>query len=470
MENNVPDRVRAANPAASLEVESRLADMLNKLGVCVRSMALYGRYHPTVIESVTTAYRELEAVLLMQPVIVIAAVDSYLAFDSFPIHDSSESLAGFARLLSERQVAELILLAGITHDELVEFADALSLSPGDLLLRGGIETELKKRNILHIRTKAAVAPEESREGKDPADIYEEALVLVEEAMRAVQSGLQIPILEIRSVVSDTMQSLVTDESALLALAGIRSYDRYLSEHSVNVSILSMMLCKDLGLDAAPVLDLGISALLHDVGKVFVDPEIVKKPGRLTEEEWMQIRKHPAEGARALAGVPDLPPLASTIALEHHVHVNGAGYPSLPDNRRAHFLSRLVSIVDTYDALTTERPYRERWTPQQAIAWMLYEAWHQYDRQLLARFASRSGLYPLGSLVRLVNGSVAVVIGGKFMNPTRPMLKVLPAPGTGETGGVDTIDLITNEDPSLEIDVIAQPVEVLLPYTDRLTAA
>lgn len=468
MDNNMGTG-KAARSAASAEIESRLADVLSKMGITIRNAGLYGRHHPTVLESSVAAHKELEAALAVQPTIVVAAVDSYLVYDSFPIEDTSGCLSALSKLLLERQVAELILLAGITQDELVEFADVLSLSTGDLSLRGGIETEIKNRGINHIQTRAGVAPAESREGRDPADIYEEALILVEEAMKAVQSGLQIPILEIRAVVADAMQSLVNDESTLLALAGIRSYDRYLSEHSVNVSILSMMLCKDLGLDSAPVLDLGVSALLHDVGKVFVPPDIVKKPGKLTEEEWMQIRKHPTEGARALAGVADLPPLASTIALEHHVHVDGSGYPALPNNRRAHFLSRLVSIVDTYDALTTDRPYRERWTPQQAIAWMLYEAWHQYDRQLLARFASRAGLYPLGSFVRLVNGCVAIVIGGKFMTPTKPTLKIIPTPGTKKICDIDTIDLTTNHDPSLEIEAIAQPVEVLLPYTDSLVA-
>jgi len=288
-------------------------------------------------------------------------------------------------------------------------------------------------------------------------------------MKAVQSGLNIPIPEIRGVVADSLRSLMRDDTALLALAGIRSYDRYLSEHSVNVCILSMVLGKDLGLDSASTLELGISAMLHDVGKVFVSPEIVGKPGKLSEEEWDQIRRHPAEGARALAGLPDLPALASTIALEHHARGDGSGYPNLPPSQRPHLLSRLVGIVDAYDALTTDRPYRERWTAQQAIAWMLYEARGQFDRQLLARFASRAKLYPIGSLVRLKKGDYAVVVGGSHLHPRRPTLRIVTS-SSPTTLDSNLVDLYTNTDPGLEIDTMAQPVEVLLPYADKLIAA
>jgi len=159
-----------------------------------------------------------------------------------------------------------------------EFAELLGLAPEDLLLRGGLETETQSRGVSHIRARSGSLPAESREGREPADIYEEALLLVEEAMRAVQSGLQIPVPQIRAAVADTLRSLIRDDSALLALAGIRSYDRYLAEHSVNVCILSMVLGRDLGLDSASNLELGISGMLHDVGKVFVPEEIVRNPG------------------------------------------------------------------------------------------------------------------------------------------------------------------------------------------------
>ncbi|MDO8682621.1 MAG: HD-GYP domain-containing protein [Armatimonadota bacterium] len=453
----------------SVEMHSRVAEALSKLSVCVRSVGLYGRFHPMIEDLVVTAHQAVTNLLLTQPKVMVVATDSCLVMDSFPIEDNSGSLVSIAKSMRERNVGELTLTAGLTQDEMTEFAEALSLEPDKLKLLGGIAMELRRRNVTHVEVRSGALPVEFREGKDPADIYEEALVLVEEAMRAVQSGLRIPVAEIRTAVADSLHSLIGDESALLALAGIRSYDRYLSEHSVNVCILSMILSRDIGLDAASTLELGISAMLHDVGKVFVPNSVVIKPGKLSEEEWEQIRRHPGEGARALAGLPDLPALAATIALEHHVYCDGTGYPPLPAQHKPHLLSRLVAVVDTYDALTTERPYRERWTPLQSIAWMMYEAPRRYDRELMARFAARARLYPIGALVRLVNGELAVVAGGNYKFPTRPKIRTVAGHDAGSAAS-KVIDLSTNKDPSLEIDKMAHPVEVLLPLTDKLLAA
>jgi HD-GYP domain-containing protein (c-di-GMP phosphodiesterase class II) len=446
-----------------------VADALSKVTVCVRNVGLYGRLHPMIEGMSEAAHTSLTELLTTTPKIVLAVTDSCLIMDSFPIEDSSGCLAAMAKSLLERQVGELEIQQGVTREEIVEFSETLSIPLGEMILRGGMARELNRRNVKSILVRAGVLPAESRVGKDPADIYEEALLLVEEALRAVQSGLQIPVPEIRNVVAETLQSLGADAGALVALAGVKSYDRYLSEHSVNVCILSMVLGKDLGLDMAAALELGISAMLHDVGKVFVSGDVVKKPGRLTEEEWHQIRRHPAEGARVLAGLSDVPPLAATIALEHHLHCDGSGYPSLPADQPAHLLSRLVAIVDTYDALTTDRPYRERWTPQQAIAWMLYEGWRQYDRQLLARFASRANLSALGSVVRLIGGDIAVVVGGSHNHPTRPIIRIV-ADSDGKKVDPRVIDLSGITDPAFEISATAQPVEILLPFADYLTAA
>ncbi|MCL5105345.1 MAG: HD-GYP domain-containing protein [Armatimonadetes bacterium] len=452
----------------SVDIDVRIADALAKVGICARSVGQYGRSHPLIEEMAGAAYQALIELLTVRPTLVVACTETFLALENYPIEDTVGTLAVLAKTLSDRRVAELKIIAGITESEIVDLAEVLSMTPEDLALRGGTAMELGRRGVTHVQTKSGIMPMETREAKDPADIYEEALLLVEEAMRAVESGLQIPVPEIRAVVSDSLQSLISDDSTLLALTGIRSYDRYLSEHSVNVCILSMVLSKDLGLDSAATLELGISAMLHDVGKVFVPADIVRKPGKLSEEEWQQIRRHPAEGARALAGLPDLPALTSTIALEHHVRADGTGYPMIPTSQKPHLLSRLVAIVDTYDALTTDRPYRTRWSGQQAIAWMLYEAPTQYDRQLLARFAARARLYPLGSMVRLKKGDYAIVIGGNKDHPRRPVLRVVTS-SDSLAGASREIDLSTNTDPGLEIDVVAQPVEVLLPYADRLVA-
>lgn len=450
------------------ELHPVIGDSLGKLAACVRNINLYGRFHPVIREMVGVSHQGLSEVLALRPEITLVVIDSCLTLDSFPLEDAPESVVSLAGNLASRGIGELTFAAGITEEEITEFAEALCLPPEDLALRGGVTEELKNRGVTSIRVRGIVLPAETREGQDPADIYEEALILIEEALAAVQSGLSIPLPEIRAVVEDSLASLTADEGALLALAGIRSYDKYLSEHSVNVCILSMVFGRSLGIDPAMTVELGVSAMLHDVGKVFIADEVVKKPSKLSEEEWEQIRRHPAEGASALAAMQGLPPLAPTIALEHHCYCDGTGYPALGPSHKPHLLSRLVAIVDTYDALTTDRPYRERWSGQQAIAWMICEAPNRYDRQLMARFASRSGVYPIGSLVKLENGGLAVVISGSLKNPTRPAIKLIS--GLNNAMSQDIIDLAECTDPGMQISSLAQPVEALFPYTDMLLTA
>ncbi len=459
--NHLPKRVPS-------ELHPRVADAMTKVSGCVRNLSLYGRFHPMFQDMSAAAHQSLSDLFAFQPVITMAVIDSYLTLDSFPLEDSSGAVATLADALQARRVGELRLSAGLTEEEITDFAELLCLSPEDLLLRGGIAEEMKKHRITHIETKGITVPAEMREGKDPADIYEEALNLIEEALQAIQAGLQIPLPEIRGVVEDSLKSLTADEGALLALAGIRSYDRYLSEHSVNVCILSMVLGRSLGMEPVSTVELGVASMLHDVGKVFIPDQIVKKPGKLSEEEWQQVRRHPTEGARALASIQGLPTVAPTIALEHHVYCDATGYPAFGQNHWPHLLSRLVAIVDTYDALTTDRPYRERWTGQQAIAWMLYEAPNRYDRQLMARFASRSNIYPIGALVQLTNDDLAVVVSGSLRHPDRPSIKLVNQ--SGKAKSAEVIDLADEAYSGIEIKTLAQPVEALLPYTDLLLAS
>ena len=446
------------------EMHQKTVDALVKLTACVRNMGLYGRAHTVTQHSVAVALQALSEILLSEQAFAIAVTPTYLALDSFPVE--AGGVSDFNQALHKRKVGKVQFLAGVTRDEIVDFAEVLAILPEELALHGGMADELRNRNVSHILVSAGGIPTHRHEAKDPADIYEEALSLIEDAMVAVQAGFGIPVQDIRAVVEDSLSSMTADETALVALAGIRSYDKYLYEHSVNVCILCMVLGRDLGLDRLATLDLGICAMLHDVGKVFIPHDIVQKPGKLSEEEWEAIRLHSAKGARALAGLPDVPPLACTIALEHHAYLDGTGYPAL-SYERPHLLSRLVAIVDTYDALTTDRPYRERWTGSEAIAWMIYETSNRYDRQLLARFAARAKLYPPGSLVRLTNGDLAVVVGGSRKAPARPIIRLVTR---DRKVASQTTNLADSQNSDLQIKDIAQPVEVLLPYTDLLMAA
>lgn len=445
--------------APVINTGAAVTNALTALGACTRYMNLYGAEHPLMQEKMIDAHNLLVRLLIIQPIVTIGITDPYLTLDRFPIEDPTANLAAFAKLLNARRVVEMQLSAGIAIRDIEILSEILMIAPDEIESMGGIENEMKMRGAVHIQLKEGEVVYDQRDLTDPSDVYNLALNIVGQTFDAVRTGRRIPVPEIRIVVSDTLRNIFADDSAMLALATIRSYNRYLAEHSVNTCILSMALGRDLGLDASVILELGIAAILHETGKAFLPHSIEDKSGKLTEEEWEQVRRHPVEGARMLAGFADLPALAATIALEHHAYCDGSGYPFFPPKHKIHLLSRLVAIVDSYDALTTDRPFRERWSPQKAIGCMLYESHERYDKQLLARFASKAKLYPIGSIVRLKTGDIAIILGGSKEHPYQPDIRMITGSQKGET-----ISLSEIADPLMGIESLAEPVEAIIPYT------
>src|SRR6185503_6543701 len=163
---------------------------------------------------------------------------------------------------------------------------------------------------------------------------------------------------------------------------------YTFVHIINVGILSMSLGEALGFDARMTHDLGVAALLHDVGKMAVPLEVLNKAGRFTEEEYRAMQVHPVEGARILMRTRDVPELAVLVAYEHHVRYDGAGYPKVPAGWKLNLASRICQIADVYDALRTDRPYRAGMPPEKILKIMKGDAGTYFDPDLLNVFLEK----------------------------------------------------------------------------------
>jgi HD-GYP domain-containing protein (c-di-GMP phosphodiesterase class II) len=215
--------------------------------------------------------------------------------------------------------------------------------------------------------------------------------------------------------------MTLDESFLLGLINLKNYRDYVLNHSVNVCVLSLALGKRLGLTRPELMDLGISAALHDVGKLDVPREILEKPAALDEKERAAIERHSHAGANTLIRLMtahDLPIAAVQVALEHHVRADMKGYPRYVRRKRVDLFSRIVKITDYYDAITTKRVYRkDALTPEAALRRMAPGSGTEFDALLFRAFARMMGPYPVGSLVVLRSREIAVVT----KNHTSPRL-------------------------------------------------
>jgi HD-GYP domain-containing protein (c-di-GMP phosphodiesterase class II) len=189
---------------------------------------------------------------------------------------------------------------------------------------------------------------------------------------------------------------------------IHNRDEATFYHSVNVCLLSLALGRSIGLDEELLSHLGTGALLHDMGRVLLDESMLNKEGRLTNEEWAQVRLHPQEGAEAiLAASGPGQEVAAVIALEHHLRLDGQGYPDL-GRRLPHLFSRIVAVADTYDAVTSPRPHRPARTPHDALRVVLDGSGSAFDPDIARAFLHAMGSFPPGSLLRLDTGEVVMV--------------------------------------------------------------
>jgi putative nucleotidyltransferase with HDIG domain len=208
---------------------------------------------------------------------------------------------------------------------------------------------------------------------------------VEWLHQEIQGGAKLPIVEADAVVRSLSIAMHAEHAMVLPLLELKEFDQYTTTHSMNVAVLAMALGEFLELGGATVRALGVAGLLHDLGKVCIPRDILVKPGKLTEAERDVVREHPLVGARMLLASPDPMDLAAVVAYEHHIMLDGGGYPSLHDARGAQYASRLVHICDVYDALRTHRPYRQAWESERAIDFLESRAGAEFDPAIVRSF-------------------------------------------------------------------------------------
>jgi putative nucleotidyltransferase with HDIG domain len=197
----------------------------------------------------------------------------------------------------------------------------------------------------------------------------------------------IPLLEVEAVVRSLSVAMHSHPQMVLPLVQLREFDQYTTTHSLNVSVLGMGLGERLGLAAGDVRAYGVAGLLHDIGKTQIPLEVLNKPGRLTESERDAMNRHPADGARLILESNKNLDLAAVVAYEHHIMIDGGGYPQLRYRRPCHDASRLIHVCDVFDALRTHRPYRDAWPLERTYAYLRERAGLEFDAHLVEPFVA-----------------------------------------------------------------------------------
>jgi len=283
----------------------------------------------------------------------------------------------------------------------------------------------------------------------------------------VRLGRPITARQLAPVVAELSAEVERNGPAILRILRLKNRDEYTYVHSVAVSALMMNFARTLGLDEAALPDIGLAGLLHDVGKIMIPNAILNKPGPLTEAEFAVMRAHPESGCDLLRTGSDMPAEAIDVCLHHHERVDGKGYPFGHKAEELSLTARMGAICDVYDALTSDRAYKDAWTPQHALGEMA--RWRgQFDPALLASFMRSLGIFPVGTLVRVRDNALGVVAEENPLEPACPVVRCfysIPARRRVpvETVSIRTPGILTPEQPERwDLDNWERLLRALLP--------
>lgn len=258
--------------------------------------------------------------------------------------------------------------------------------------------------------------------------YFSAVSYTKGVMAKIRAGEKVNIKKAKRIMETMVDRLLEEEQLLLSMTAIKNYDEYTYHHSVNVSIFSIALGQRLGLSKKILAELGLVALFHDIGKIEIPEEILNKPSAFTDEEWRIVKRHPIWGLRAILKLRELDNStmrSSIVAFEHHMNCDFSGYPKVKKYAELDLYSRIVSLADRYDAMTSSRVYsRIAMAPDKALSIMMEGTDKQLDPLLFKFFINMVGIFPVGTLVMLDTKELGLVYETEAVFADRPRILII----------------------------------------------
>lgn len=352
---------------------------LSSLAQTLSKMGLYSPGHPSRERAVDDAYNQLQRLCEEDATPRFSFLSSDVVFGSRTLRELRDW--EWSARLADVGIQRLEFSNSVTREDFEDFLVVAlgrlglgnSNSPDALSAAARIERPTGVRfGMLSVRG-TAISDASGNDvnaalGDSPYSLSEE-IETVEWLHEEVMQGQRVEAGEADAVVRSLALAMHANQGLKIPLLQLTQYDQYTTTHSLNVSVLAMALGERLGLARNEVRAIGVSGLLHDLGKVRIPTEILQKPGRLTEMEWEVMRRHPEDGARLILTNEAIPELAAVVAFEHHIMLDGGGYPHRRKPCDCHTISKIVHVCDLYDALRTNRPYRPAWPSEKVLRYI-----------------------------------------------------------------------------------------------------
>jgi HD-GYP domain-containing protein (c-di-GMP phosphodiesterase class II) len=432
------------------------SDLLTKFHIVYKTSRIYAHNNDMIQEHAKNLFDALMPVLQAEGEATFKVRQGSLFFNGLRIKFVLANYPIFKFILEEfrkKSVASLAFLAGLSQDELIRGMAVLSrrehrVHPAfedttDEFVEAGI-THITLEKVRLDETFASLE-------KNTAKIYFLSIFHLKEAFEKDQKDERLKLNTTRRLMQSIFNHVSDNEAFVYGLTNIKNYDEYTLNHSVNVCMLSIALGRRLGLNRSELVDLGMAAFFHDLGKLDTPVEILNKPASLSDQEREIMELHPTHGAEKLVRLKEfkrLPLRAIHVALEHHIKEDLTGYPHYFKKESTNIFSKIVKVVDYFDAITTKRVYRTNvFTRAQALSLMLEQVKTEFNPVILKAFVNLMGVFPIGSVVLLNTGEIAIVFD---TNPEtqfllRPKVKLITDPAGNRIDG-EVLDL-AEKDPS-----------------------
>ena len=368
---------------------SQAADFLTSFAQAMSTMVLYREGHPSRDRATDRAYQRLKDLQAKDPKPLFSFLGTDVVYGALSLRELQEW--DWGTRLANAGVQRLEFEADVSREDFEHFlSDILARLTMQAIDSAGVRTERRTS----IKFGAIGVRGQDGTHKPDALMLPTATIkytLGEEAEtirwmhEEVMTRGELPLMEAETVVRSLSMAMHGDNEIVIPLLQLREFDEYTTTHSLNVSVLSMALAEWLGMGANDIRAFGVAGLLHDLGKVRIPKEILNKPGKLTDAEFSVMRRHPVDGAKIIVESDRQLDIAAVVAYEHHIMLNGGGYPSMRFRRDCHQASRIVHVCDVYDALRTNRPYREAWEAEKVIAHMEKGIGHDFDPDVVRGF-------------------------------------------------------------------------------------
>jgi HD-GYP domain-containing protein (c-di-GMP phosphodiesterase class II) len=427
-------KVQADKHKANVERVSK--GLINQLAAIIRTSQIHDPSNVAVLKNLEKFVAVINSLVAAEGSITIEVLGEYFYVNESRVKFSMEHLLNFDFLLKEfkrLKLGSIKFLGRVTIDDMLAFLRALISASFSDDPFAEISEALESLPRVTVGV-PRVIKDDAREHDVRRQVkrsYFSAVSFTKGVMKKIKSGETINAKRAKRVVQSLVDMLMQEEELLIGMTAIKDYDDYTYHHSVNVSILSMSLGQKLGFTKHALLELGLVALFHDIGKTDIPREVLNKPASFTEDEWKIMRKHPYWGVRAILNMKgfDLLSIRSAIAaFEHHLRLGDGGYPARRYQTELDLYSRIVSISDQYDGMTSARVYsRTPMMPEKALSILLEKAGSHIDPLLFKFFVNMVGVYPVGTAVMLDTRELALVYSNAMISPSRPVVMIISDP-------------------------------------------